>query len=83
VDHRAEAARAVVRRGECLSGQLWGERSGVPEQTLVRASRTELGVAAFEQAVRLYPGRRVTLQEGALIIRDSRFDVIAGGKRFA
>ena len=55
----------------------------MPEQTLVRASRTELGVAAFEQAVRLYPGRRVTLQEGALIIRDSRFDVIAGGKRFA
>lgn len=58
---------------------LWGTR-GVLEQVVASTSRLEIGVAAFEAAVAQYPGRRVTLQEGAHLLRDSRLKVIKGKK---
>lgn len=37
--------------------------------------------AAFDAAVPLYPGHRVTLQEGMRVLRDARFKVLSGGKK--
>ena len=36
--------------------------------------------AAFAEAIQSYPGRRITLQEGGFVLRDSRLKVIEGGR---
>jgi len=60
---------------------LWDKfRADVIETVVARTSRTEMGYAAFEAAKSIYPGRRITLQEGARIVLDSRMTVIRGGR---
>jgi len=61
---------------------LWGRGTGdLLDTVLIRASQLELGYAGYNAALDLFPGRRITLQEGMHVIQDSRFKLIAGGRR--
>lgn len=48
--------------------------------TLAKVGHVGVAYAAFNGAIEAYPDRRVVLQEGAVIVLDSRLKVIRGGK---
>lgn len=47
---------------------------------IARVSHLDVALAAFEAAVAAYPGRRLTLQQGSFLVRDSDLKVIEGGR---
>lgn len=58
----------------------WDKMSGSLIGTIAKAGHVTVAEAAFNMAVSQYPGRRITLQEGGLVLRDNRLTVIKGGR---
>ncbi|WP_216073742.1 hypothetical protein, partial [Acinetobacter baumannii] len=48
--------------------EQWDERDNLIE-TLARVSHLTIGFGAYEEAVKLRPGKRITLRHGAQIYR--------------
>ncbi|RUT32663.1 hypothetical protein EMQ25_05820 [Arsenicitalea aurantiaca] len=57
--------------------------SEVLVSVLAKVGHISVAHAAFEAAVQAYPGRRLSLTEGAFVLRDSRLVVVPGGKKGA
>lgn len=58
----------------------WDGRTDALLSTVALVGHENVANFAFDGAVSAYPGRRITLQQGMRIIRDSRFSVLRGGK---
>jgi hypothetical protein len=57
----------------------WDKSSGAVISELGRVGHVSLAHAAYNAALGAYPGRRITLQEGGFVLRDSRFKIVSGG----
>jgi hypothetical protein len=57
---------------------VWYE--GTNLNTIAKVGHIVVAHATFEATMSAYPNRRVTLQQGGFVIRDSRMKVIRGGK---
>lgn len=58
----------------------WYGGNSTPIKLVAATGHVEVAHAAFHASVAAYPGRRITLQQRALVIEDSRFQVVRGGK---
>ena len=58
----------------------WYGGNSTPIKLVASTGHVEVGHAAYEAAIAAYPGRRITLQQRAMVIEDSRFRVLRGGK---
>lgn len=56
----------------------WWQGSNL--STVAKVSHVTVAHATFEAALDEYPGKRLTLQQGAYVIRDSRMKVLKGGR---
>jgi hypothetical protein len=58
----------------------WYSGNGTPMMTVAKVSHVIVAHATFESATKEYPNRRITLQQGSFVLRDSRLTVFRGGK---
>jgi hypothetical protein len=58
----------------------WDKETDNLISVLGKISHVSVAHAAFAEAIQSYPGRRITLQEGGFVLRDSRLKVIEGGR---
>jgi len=60
---------------------VWDRTGTTLISTIARSGHVQVAQAAYEAAVAAYPDRRITLQDRAMVLHDSRLKVVKGGKR--
>ena len=76
----ARSARPVNREDGPMQGMIERARTMLIS-TVARSGQVTIAHAALEATIAAYPDRRITLQDRAMVLRDSRLKVLPGAKR--
>lgn len=58
----------------------WTRFSNGIDTTVANVTHLEVAWAAYHSAIGAYPGKKITLRQGAFVLADSRMAVIRGGR---